>query len=80
MIQFARRFFIGGSDTCILMGDDEAALIRLWREKRARLRSKICPATYLCSSAARPRRSIDAGLSETRAGRSVMCSAKFGMD
>jgi len=29
-----RRYFIGGSDTRIIMGDDEAALIRLWREKR----------------------------------------------
>ena len=29
-----RRNFIGGSDARILMGNDEAALIRLWREKR----------------------------------------------
>ena len=29
-----RRFFIGGSDTRIIMGSDEAALIRLWRQKR----------------------------------------------
>ncbi len=29
-----RRFFIGGSDGRIIMGSDEAALIRLWREKR----------------------------------------------
>jgi len=29
-----RRFFIGGSDARIIMGDDQAALIRLWREKR----------------------------------------------
>ena len=29
-----RRSFIGGSDTRIIMGDDEKALIRLWREKR----------------------------------------------
>ena len=26
--------FIGGSDARIIMGDDEAALMRLWREKR----------------------------------------------
>jgi predicted phage-related endonuclease len=30
-----RRYFIGGSDARIIMGDDEAALIRLWREKRS---------------------------------------------
>jgi predicted phage-related endonuclease len=29
-----RRSLIGGSDARILMGNDEAALIRLWREKR----------------------------------------------
>jgi predicted phage-related endonuclease len=29
-----RRGFIGGSDARIIMGDDEAALVRLWREKR----------------------------------------------
>jgi YqaJ-like viral recombinase domain len=31
---FDRRSFIGGSDARIIMGSDEAALIRLWREKR----------------------------------------------
>jgi predicted phage-related endonuclease len=30
-----RRSFIGGSDARIIMGEDEAALLRLWREKRA---------------------------------------------
>src|SRR6476469_1728214 len=29
-----RRAFIGGSDARIVMGDDEKALLRLWREKR----------------------------------------------
>jgi hypothetical protein len=29
-----RRTFIGGSDARIIMGTDEAALVRLWREKR----------------------------------------------
>jgi predicted phage-related endonuclease len=29
-----RNAFIGGSDARIIMGDDEAALLRLWREKR----------------------------------------------
>jgi YqaJ-like viral recombinase domain len=31
----SRRFFIGGSDARVIMGADEAALLRLWREKRA---------------------------------------------
>ena len=29
-----RREFIGGSDARVIMGDDEAALLQLWREKR----------------------------------------------
>jgi predicted phage-related endonuclease len=33
----ARRHFIGGSDARIIMGHDEAALIRLWREKRGEI-------------------------------------------
>jgi predicted phage-related endonuclease len=32
-----RRSFIGGSDARIIMGADEAALIRLWREKRGEI-------------------------------------------
>ena len=33
-VNSTRRFFIGGSDARIIMGTDEAALVRLWREKR----------------------------------------------
>ncbi len=29
-----RRSFIGGSDARVIMGEDEAALVRLWQEKR----------------------------------------------
>ena len=29
-----RRSFIGGSDARTIMGSDEVALVRLWREKR----------------------------------------------
>jgi predicted phage-related endonuclease len=32
-----KRYFIGGSDARIVMGDDEGALLRLWREKRGEL-------------------------------------------
>jgi predicted phage-related endonuclease len=32
-----RRYFIGGSDARIIVGDDEGALIRLWREKRGEI-------------------------------------------
>jgi predicted phage-related endonuclease len=33
-LDIARRSFIGGSDARIIVGSDEAALLRLWREKR----------------------------------------------
>jgi predicted phage-related endonuclease len=32
-----RRYFIGGSDARVIMGDDEANLVRLWREKRGEI-------------------------------------------
>jgi predicted phage-related endonuclease len=32
-----RRYFIGGSDAHIIMGKDEDALLRLWREKRGEI-------------------------------------------
>src|SRR6266581_1495498 len=35
-----RRLFIGGSDARIIMGSDEQALIRLWREKRGEVESE----------------------------------------
>jgi hypothetical protein len=34
LTQENRRRFVGGSDARIIMGEDEAALVRLWREKR----------------------------------------------
>ena len=33
-----RRYFIGGSDARTIMGDDEAALLRLWQEKRGEVK------------------------------------------
>src|SRR6201987_3558259 len=35
-----RRTFVGGSDARIIMGDDEEALLRLWREKRGEVEPK----------------------------------------
>jgi predicted phage-related endonuclease len=32
-----RRYFIGGSDARVIMGNDEAALVRLWQEKRGEI-------------------------------------------
>jgi predicted phage-related endonuclease len=35
-----RRSFVGGSDARIIMGNDEAALVRLWHEKRGEAESE----------------------------------------
>src|SRR4051812_15733005 len=40
MSQSDRRTFIGGSDARIIMGDDQSALLRLWREKRGEVESE----------------------------------------
>src|SRR5437588_2428949 len=32
-----RQKFIGGSDARVVMGDDQGALVRLWREKRGEI-------------------------------------------
>ena len=37
----SRRSSVGGSDARIIMGDDEAALLRLWREKRGEAEQKL---------------------------------------
>lgn len=36
-IDSERRYFVGGSDARIIMGDNEEALIRLWNEKRGEI-------------------------------------------
>jgi len=35
-----RRYFVGGSDARIIMGNNEEALVRLWREKRGEVEPK----------------------------------------
>ena len=41
-----RRSFVGGSDARIIMGDDDAALLRLWREKRGEaIQARLKPAS-----------------------------------
>ena len=39
-VSLQRRDFVGGSDARIIMGQDEAALLRLWREKRGEVESE----------------------------------------
>jgi len=65
-----RRLFIGGSDARVIMGSDEAALLRLWREKRGR----TCQATSSSSSVWQPRLSTGIGSSATLGKPSDACS------
>ena len=39
-VESARRHFNAGPDAPIIMGDDEEALLRLWREKRGEVEPK----------------------------------------
>jgi predicted phage-related endonuclease len=39
-----RRSFIGSSDARVIMGDNEAALLRLWRDG-AKSSPRTCPTT-----------------------------------
>ena len=43
LAQFERRYFIGGSDARIIMGKDEAALLRLWRHMPAEVKREDLP-------------------------------------
>ena len=45
-----RRQFLGGSDARIIMCPDEAALIRLWREKRGESLANLRPFAGLMTS------------------------------
>jgi predicted phage-related endonuclease len=38
--RISRRYFIGSSDARIIMGTDEEALVRLWREKRGEVETE----------------------------------------
>jgi hypothetical protein len=52
-----RRYFIGGSDARIIMGDDEAALIRgpkHLRSTRATLQKRSCSMPFVSTSPPQP--------------------------
>ena len=44
-----RRYFIGGSDARVIMGDDEAALLRLCGKSGVRSSPRTFRAISLCS-------------------------------
>ena len=54
-VSFQRRYFVGGSDARIIMGQDEAALLRLWREKRGEVEPEDLTGISWSSLGLRPR-------------------------
>ena len=65
-----RRSFIGGSDARIIMGADEAALLRLWREKRGEAEPEDLSGNLIVQLGLVTGPSIGAGTSATPAKRS----------
>ena len=54
-VKLDRRQFIGGSDARVIMGSDEAALIRLWKEKRGEVEPEDLTTISSSNSAWLPR-------------------------
>jgi predicted phage-related endonuclease len=65
-----RRLFIGGSDARIIMGSDEAALLRLWQEKRGEVGPEDLSGNLIVQLGRRPRTSTARGTSVIPAGGS----------
>ena len=65
-----RRSFIGGSDARIILGSDETALHRLWREKRGEAEPEDLSGNLIVQlgCVCRPKTSIVIGTSETPGG------------
>src|SRR6478752_9844232 len=74
-----RRSFIGGSDTRIIMGSDEAALVRLWREKRGEAEPEELSGNLIVQLG-RATEELNRSWYERNTGRQVReCSAESGI-
>src|ERR1700684_169177 len=72
-----RRQFIGGSDARIIMGDDGAALLRLWREKRGEAEPEDLSGNLIVQLAVSPRSSTGSGMSAIPARWSARSNGGF---
>ena len=72
-----RRAFIGGSDARIIMGNDEDALFRLWREKRGEAEPRDYSANLIVQLGVATEGRIAAALS-FRASNNQTCPAASG--
>ena len=70
----SRRYFIGGSDARIIMGNDEAALIRLWLEKRGEAESEDL-SSNLIVQLGKVTEELNRSWYERNTGRQIRCSA-----
>ena len=61
-----RRYFIGGSDARIILGEDEPALQRLWREKRGEIEPEDLSGNLIVQLGLVTETSIAAGMKPTR--------------
>ena len=59
----SRRGYIGGSDARVIMGEDEAALLRLWREKRGEEEPEDLSDNLIVQLGSRPSGSTGSGMS-----------------
>jgi hypothetical protein len=73
-----RRCFIGGSDARIIMGTNEASLLRLWREKRGEAEPEDLSGNLLVQLGI-VRVSIGFGISATPGRSSRRCSGEFSI-
>ena len=71
----ARRCFIGGSDARIIMGNDEAALLRLWREKRGEAEPEDLSGNLIVQLGRRDRAPQSASGTSATPGRSSQTSS-----
>lgn len=71
-----RRAFLGGSDARIIMGDDDAALLRLWREKRGEDPPQDLTDNPIVQLGLATETSIGSGMSARAATRSPRCSTR----
>ena len=66
-----RRKFVGGSDARIIMGEDEAALLRLWRVKRGQAEPKESFSGNLLSSLGRSTEELNRRCNELETGQAM---------
>jgi predicted phage-related endonuclease len=70
-----RRSFIGGSDARIIMGTDEPALVRLWREKRGETEPEDLSGNLIVQLGTATEELNRTGTSAIQGGASPPCNA-----